>query len=762
MQPFFYELSLNREVMMKNIPEVAQTPMVGATEAVKAVINSTDFIDNYKVNRVISELLYHKDFDAARQQWESIAFLSYWKLPKQFCNYFQAIEILLADGVLPDGAELVEQLQKSGTFDKAKDANYLAALAEFLVNDNDSIVTYAQAIEKTLLQKPIERKATNLHRTDLGNAERFVKWYGQDIRYCVLTKSWYIWNGRRWKQDDKKQINSLAVDTVRGILVEASDPSLSKADSNALAKHAYGSESMQRLKAMTSLAECMVAVHINNFDTNAMQFNTAKGIIDLVSGKLIKHDPNALHTKISNVRFDQHAKCPRWIEFINWLFKGDVELMNFVQKAVGYSLTGSIQEQCLLVLYGDGGNGKSTFIDTIMTLLGDYGMVAAPEILVKRRNEQHPTEIANLKGARFVAVNEIEKGRSFDENRVKMITGETSITSRFMRGDFFTFKQEYTFWLSTNNKPNIKGTDKGIWRRIRLIPFENTISDETIDHQLLNKLGHEMPGILNWAIEGCLKWQKEGLGIPTAVTQATEEYRSDQDALGRFIDECCELDVNARIKTSELFKAYKTWCDESGDQAEKNNEFGKSLRKRGFELSRTKSARFYNGITLVLVGDSCTGYKASGDGLGDGYKTNDDGALDKKGDSGDGYAENSSRDPLAQGAYRVEPSPLSPIRQDSNNDGAFQPSPKPSPSNLKLSPSFNNPAIAPSQGQAEQSFNYYNDIFELSAKGMSWQNIRTQLTPQYGTALLDNAKEDLIKEGFVTYNQYTDKLTMLN
>ncbi|HID98937.1 MAG TPA: hypothetical protein EYP59_01445 [Thiotrichaceae bacterium] len=419
---------------------------------------------------------------------------------------------------------------------------------------------------------------------------------------------------------------------------------------------------------------------------------------------------------------------------------------------INFTLTpiipGSIQEQCLLVLHGDGGNGKSTFIDTIMTLLGDYGMVAAPEILVKRRNEQHPTEIANLKGARFVAVNETEKGRSFDENRVKMITGETSITSRFMRGDFFTFKQEYTFWLCTNNKPNIKGTDKGIWRRIRLIPFENTISDKTIDHQLLNKLGREMSGILNWAIEGCLKWQKEGLDIPTAVTQATEEYRSDQDALGRFIDECCEVNVNAQVKTSELFKAYKTWCDENGDRAEKNNEFGKSLRKRGFEPSRSKTSRFYNGIQLL----------SGGDGLGDGYEANDDGALDKKGDSGDSFTENSSREALAQATHGVKLSPLSPIRQDSNNDGASQPS----PSNLKLSPSLNNLALTPSQGQAEQSFNYYNDIFELSTKGLSWVNIRAQLTPQYGTALLDNAKKDLITEGFVTYNQHTDKLTMLN
>jgi putative DNA primase/helicase len=425
---------------------------------------------------------------------------------------------------------------------------------------------------------------------------------------------------------------------------------------------------------------------------------------------------------------------------------------------INFTLTpiipGSIQEQCLFVLHGDGGNGKSTFVDTITTLLGDYGSVAAPEILVKRRSDQHPTEIVNLKGARFVAVNETEKGRSLDENRVKMITGETNITSRFMRGDFFTFKQEYTFWLCTNNKPNIKGTDKGIWRRIRLIPFENTISDKTIDHQLLNKLGLEMPCILNWAIEGCLKWQKEGLDAPIAVAQATEEYRSDQDALGRFIDECCELDVNARIKTSELFKAYKTWCDENGERAEKNNEFGKNLRKRDFKPSKSGSTRFFNGIQL-LDRDGSNFNR-------DGFKPNDDGGLSEIGTARDGFTENPPPEALAQGTHRVKPSLAVPNQTNPNNDGASQPSlAVPTEVEAVPKPSLNS-AIAPSQGQAEQSFKCYNDIFELSTKGMSWVNIRAQLTTQYGTALLDVAKEDLITEGLATYNQHTDKLMMLN
>ena len=457
-----------------------------------------------------------------------------------------------------------------------------------------------QSLDTGFNLETAERKVTGFPATDLGNAERFVLWNGDKVKYCVLEKLWYVWDGKHWKQDEKKHIETLGASAVRRILVEASDPSLNKLERDDLIKHARLSENITRINAMLSLSHCMTAVHLNDFDTHPMLFNVANGTVDLTTGKLLPHEPAALHSKISDIAYDPNAKCPNWLKFIDWVFQGDKETELFIQKAIGYSLTGKIDEQCLFVLHGDGSNGKSTFIDIINKLLGDYGAVAAPEILVKRRAEQHPTEIAGLKGKRFVAVNETEKGRSLDENRVKMVTGEEKITSRFMRGDFFTFIQEYSFWLSTNNRPNIKGTDKGIWRRIRLVPFDNTIDDKLIDKQLREKLTQEICGILIWAIEGCLKWQREGLGMPSAMKWAVDEYRNEQDALGRFIDERCELKADARAKTTELYKAYQAWCDENGERAENTAEFGKSIKKRGFKQHRgSKGMRFYLGISLV-------------------------------------------------------------------------------------------------------------------------------------------------------------------
>ena len=463
-----------------------------------------------------------------------------------------------------------------------------------------TIANVVQDLTTTYTPKITQRKATGLHLTDVGNAERFSLWHGQNVRFCFTNSCWYIWDNTKWAQDDTGRIKELAIDTTRRILTEASDVNLDIDQSKKLTKHAFLSESNTKLNGMLSLAQSKCAVKFEHFDKNKMALNVKNGIVNLINGSLSHHNPNELHTKICDVLYDQHALCPTWLDFLSRIFNADNDLIDFVQRAVGWSLTGDISEQVFFVLWGTGRNGKSTFIDTLHTLIGDYARVAASELLILRKGgTQHPTELADLKGARFVSSVETESGKRLNEARIKGMTGDAKIKARFMRQDFFEFEQEYKIWLATNHKPNIKGDDLGIWRRIMLIPFEIVIPENEVDRRLLKKLKNEMPGILNWAIQGCLKWQNDGLKIPQCVTNATQEYRQEQDVIGNFINECCFLDTRERTKTKDLYTAYQNWCTENGEYTGNNREFGKRLTERGFKPTRTKSARFYEGIKLL-------------------------------------------------------------------------------------------------------------------------------------------------------------------
>ncbi|WP_350300619.1 phage/plasmid primase, P4 family [Peribacillus frigoritolerans] len=446
-------------------------------------------------------------------------------------------------------------------------------------------------------------KVPNFHLTELGNAERIVYYHGDNIRYCNELE-WLIWNGKQWQEDSKRNIEALAAKTLRGLYQE------SKTEEDryrAKQLNDWAKKCEKRAIRINSILDVrpMVSIKKKDLDAHKFLFNCDNGVIDLKTGELSPHDRDLLFTKISPIEYKKDAKCPNWIGFLESIFltpegKPDFELIGFLQKAIGYSFTGVTKEQIMFFLFGNGRNGKSTFINTIQDLLGDYGRQTNSDTFLKKKNDSGiNNDVARLDGARFVSAVESEEGQQLSESLVKQITGGEKMSARFLRQEYFEFTPEFKVFFTTNHKPIIKGSDEGIWRRIKLIPFTVTIPKDKIDYDLPDKLAREMPGILRWAVEGCLKWQADGLGEPDAVRDATEEYRQDMDILGPFIDENCSIKVNAKIEAKTLYENYTKWCYQNNEMELKNRVFYRQLEIRGFKKEKgAKNKNFIHGITL--------------------------------------------------------------------------------------------------------------------------------------------------------------------
>jgi putative DNA primase/helicase len=277
----------------------------------------------------------------------------------------------------------------------------------------------------------------------------------------------------------------------------------------------------------------------------------------------------------------------------------NAELISFLQRAVGYSLTGSTREQCLFMLYGCGANGKTTFLEAISDVLAGYAQRTPTDTLLAKDTSGISNDIARLKGARFVVASEVEEGKRMAESLVKQMTGGEKMTARFMRAEYFEFMPHFKLWVGTNHKPVIRGTDQAIWRRIKLIPFNVTIPPEERDKNLLNKLRREMPGILNWAVMGCMDWQKNGLGEPEEVIKATNDYRSEMDVLTRFVSDCCTTATQRGTKSSELYKKYAEWSKDNGEFALSQTKFSTRMQEKGFNKTRTNRGMVWEGIAIV-------------------------------------------------------------------------------------------------------------------------------------------------------------------
>lgn len=346
------------------------------------------------------------------------------------------------------------------------------------------------------------------------------------------------------------------------------------------------------------LARSLCEVGVEQFDADPWLLNVANGTIDLRTGELREHRREDLLTKLCPVPFDPDATCPTFEGFLDRILP-DPEVHAFVQRAVGYALTGSTREQVLFILWGGGANGKTTLVEALLAVLGDYGLMTPTDTIAARRETSIPNDVARLRGARFVGAIETDENRRLAEARVKQLTGSDTISARHMRAEWFDFKMSGKLFLATNHKPVIRGTDYAIWRRIRLVPFTITIPDDEKDGALPDKLLAEAPGILRWAVDGCAAWQHEGLGAPEAVSVATDDYRTEQDVLGEFIRDCCSTHPDASCTAAELYDAFADW---HGGRPMNKKTFGLRLQERGFEPSRRyrdgRQQRCWDGIGL--------------------------------------------------------------------------------------------------------------------------------------------------------------------
>lgn len=431
----------------------------------------------------------------------------------------------------------------------------------------------------------IASNSVDFDRSDLRNARRLVELHGESIRYVSAWGKWLTWTGNRWDIDTELSVQEFA----RGVSDELFNAALgmpkeTKAEAEAASKamkFALRSRNSNAITAMISLARADVRLSHDELDRELWLLPVENGTIDLRSGELIESKREHYSTKCAGVAYDAAATCPTWEALLWRIFGGDVELIGAIQRAVGYSLTGDVGEQCLLFLQGSGRNGKSTFVKTLKRLLGDFGTNAPRGMLELKGQDSHPAELAGLHGRRMVICQETTQGKRWDESLVKVITGGDGITARRMREDFWEFEPRHKLWVVGNHRPTIIGTDDGIWRRIKLVPFEVQIPAEEVDAHLDDKLVAEVAGILNWAIIGCLNWRERGLDFPEKVANATNAYREEQDLFGQFIQEACFMEAGASIASKQIRQVYEEYCNETGAQAMGARAFAERLRGIG-------------------------------------------------------------------------------------------------------------------------------------------------------------------------------------
>jgi len=430
--------------------------------------------------------------------------------------------------------------------------------------------------------------------TEYGNAERMIWRYGEDVRYCQTWNQWLHWTGQQWELDETGALDRYAKATVRAIQEEA-DTAEEEGDVGYAAALAVWGRQSESASAMSNLlrvarSEPGIPIRPNDLDRDAMLFNCQNGTINLRTGDLWPARRAQLCSKISPVAYDPLATCPRWEQFLREIMGDDTETIEWLKKAVGYSLTGSVTEKCFMVLYGSGNNGKSKFMDTISHIVGDYGSTADFNTFLVRRSDGPRDDLADLHGARFVSSSESERGAKLAEAFIKNVTGGDKVKARHLHEKLFEFYPLFKLWLMTNHKPYIGGTDPGIWGRVRLVPFEVEIPPEKQDKELGAKLRAEAPGILRWAVEGCLRWQQEGLGESSAIARATMEYREEMDVLAAFLRECCHTDdPDAMATKDEVYKAFKAWAHEEGmKRPYQKRTLCDMLKERGYPSARAK------------------------------------------------------------------------------------------------------------------------------------------------------------------------------
>lgn len=436
--------------------------------------------------------------------------------------------------------------------------------------------------------------------SELGNARRLVDAMNGDARYEPASRDWFVWDGRRWVRDDQGHVTRMAKRVVDGLLADAklvNDPETLKRR----VAFAYRSQSAARIAGMIELAktEPGVPIAFDAFDRRPDLLNVANGMIDLRVGKLLPHDRDAFATHVIDVDYDPAAACPVFEDFIADVLAHDAELVEYVQRAVGYAATGETREQCFFVLHGEGANGKSTALNAVRSVLGSYAKHTPTDTLVAKAGGAS-NDLARLAGTRFVTASEANADQRLADALLKQVTGDEPIVARFLFKEFISFRPTFKLFLATNQLPQVNGNDPAIWRRIRTIPFTRVFAPEEQDRELAEKLAVERAGILTWIIRGAVSWYRDGLPTPAAVRAANADYRAEMDTVGQFIEERCDVAADAAVSASTLYQSYRHHSNDNNRPPVSPTMFGRTLSTRGFPSEKRGGAKYRVGLKLRM------------------------------------------------------------------------------------------------------------------------------------------------------------------
>ena len=435
---------------------------------------------------------------------------------------------------------------------------------------------------------------------DTGNAARFTDNFKDAVRYSYVRKNWYFYNGKTWILDQEGKVKTLVdeiLEKMKREPVYVTDETPEEEAQKFLQKHIKYSRGSNGKTNMLKESQHLLPIQPDEFDKDKHFINVQNGYLDLHTGTLHEHDKGKFFTKIASIEYTDKIDCPLWVDFLYQIFDGNKPLIDYMQRAVGYSLSGSTEEQMMFILYGNGRNGKSVFLDIITEMLGNYTTNIQPQtLMVKPQQGTANSDVARLDGARLVTTTEPNDGMRFDEGLVKQMTGGDKVTARFLYGDEFDYFPQFKIWMATNHKPIIRGTDDGIWRRLAVIPFTVQIPENRVDRQLKNKLKREMKGILNWAVEGYQEWKRIGLKEPQVIKDQRQTYRTEMDVVELFIEECCIRKNGEREKASDLYIIYSSWAKDNHQHIMSNTKFGKEMANKFQKIK--SSGVYYAGIQL--------------------------------------------------------------------------------------------------------------------------------------------------------------------
>ena len=438
---------------------------------------------------------------------------------------------------------------------------------------------------------------------DTGRGLRLNDQFGDVFRYMAADKTWYFYNGSYWELDNGRHIELAAEKVVNLIKTENPDFSFATQQDKDKAMKEWNKfikESRSHMAKIHMIEEFKKYVTIDHgvFDHDNMLLNTESGYVDLTNGELKDHDIKKMFSEQTASEYSDNIDCPMWKDFLEQIFNHDEKLIHYIQKAVGYSITGSTAEQVFFLLLGTGRNGKSVFINTIRNILGSYAkQMSVESIIVHNSSGSANSDIARLENTRLVTSSEANEGSRLDESLVKQLTGGDRILARFLYGQEFEYDPKFKIWMATNHLPFIRGTDEGIWRRIKVVPFNVQIPANKVDKNLENKLKAEWTGILNWIVQGAIMWQVEGLKDPEVVQDASKQYRENMDPLEAFLDECCKAGSNYTIMGRPLYNAYRDWARESNEHLMSMTKFGREMAKK-LPKTKERNGTRYVGIQL--------------------------------------------------------------------------------------------------------------------------------------------------------------------